>query len=286
MIGAIPGCKPVLMILSRPPLLERGLNLAWHALHHFFWPQFQTRLLPRIRPVAVLSHPLDRWVPFRPREVRTYLGYMGFWLKSLRFLYDLLGKAAIADIRDSFDQVCLMYREAGFIYRRCQSTTTTRSAMPLNPWFAAIYLFDPHLHCIPSLHVLVICYNARRLAEILRRHGRLDPVGLSAVREAQAQAARVTEAILAVRQHSLADIAPSLFLLSCLYRAFGTEEVTKYAGALFRFWRLPEPIKRSMRACIINGYRELRRRLSSRPKSGFRELILGFLAEHIPTSDS
>lgn len=286
MIGAIPGCKPIWMILSRPPLLKRGLSLAWHALYHFFWPQFQTRLNPRLRPVAVLSHPLDRRIPFLPREVRTYLGYMGFWLKSLRFLYDLLGKAAIADIRESIDQVCVLYREAGSIYRRCQSTTTTRSAPPLNPWFAAIYLFDPHLHCIPSLHVLVICYNWRRLAEILRRRGRLEGEGLSAVHEAQAQAVRVSEAILAVRQHSLADIAPSLFLLSCRYREFGQEEVSQYAGTLFRRWRLPEPIKRSMRDCILDGYREMRRRLSCGPNNTCRELLLRFLAEYIPKADS
>jgi hypothetical protein len=77
MIGSIPGFKPVLMILGRPRLLKRGLSLAWHALYHFFLPQFQTRLMPWVRPVAVLGHPLDRFIPFRPGEVRTYLQLVG-----------------------------------------------------------------------------------------------------------------------------------------------------------------------------------------------------------------
>jgi predicted hotdog family 3-hydroxylacyl-ACP dehydratase len=285
MIASIPSFKPVLMILVRPGLLKRGLSLAWHALYHFFLPQFQTRLRPWLRPVAVPGHPLDRLIPFRPQEVRTYLGYMSFWMKSLRFLYDLLGEAALEDIRHSFDQVCLLYREAGGIYRRCQSTTTTRAAMPIDPYFVAVYLLDPHLHCIPSLHILVVCYNQHQFAEILRRHGRLDAAALPALREVEAQAVRVTEAILLVRQHSLVDIAPSLFLLTGLFPGFGPELVGQYVDGLFRGWCLPEQAKRSMRACILDGYREMEREWAAEKKGGYREVILRFLARYIPVAE-
>jgi hypothetical protein len=261
------------------------LSLAWHALYHFFLPQFQTRLDPRLRPVALLGHPLDRLIPFRPKEVRTYLGYMSFWMKSLRFLYELLGESVLEDIQDSFDQVCLLYREAGSIYRRCQSTTTTRAGMPLDPFFVAVRLLDPHLHCIPSLHILVICHNQHQFAEILRRRGRLDAGCLPVLRETEAQAVRVTEALLLVRQHSLVDIAPSLFLLAAKYPDFGPKVVGRYVGGLFREWRLPEQAKRSMRACILDGYREMERECAAKKKGGYREVLLRFLARYIPVAE-
>jgi len=284
MIGSIPGYKPVLMIVGRPRLAKRGLSLAWHALYHFFLPQFQTRLMPWLRPVAVLGHPLDRQIPFQPREVRAYLGYMGFWLRSLRLLYDLWGQAALPDIRRSIDQACLLYREAGGIYRRCQSTTTTRPAMPLDPYFLAIYLFDPHLHCIPSLHILLICYNRHQLAEIFSRENRLNADGLEALLEAEEQAVRVTEAILSIRQHSLVDIAPSLFLLTALLPGFGPKQVAEHVCRLFRGWKLPEQAKRSMRSFILESYRELAREHEAGKKGGHREVILRFLARYIPVA--
>jgi hypothetical protein len=284
MIGGIPIYKPVLMVLGRPRLTKRGLNLAWHALYHFFLPQFQTRLMPWLRPVAVLAHPLDRQIPFRAREVRTYLGYMSFWLKSLRLLYDLLGQAAVPHIRESFDRACLLYREAGAIYRRCQSTTTTRPAMTLNPYFITIHLFDPHLHCIPSMHILTIFYNRHMLAEVLGRRNRLDVEGLEAVREAERQAVRVTEAILLIKQHSLLDIAPSLFLLTALLPGFGSRQVEEHVCKLFRGWRVSERAKRSMRSCILEGYRELERELKAGKKGGHREVILQFLARYTPVA--
>jgi hypothetical protein len=286
MIYSIPTLKPVMMVLGRPRLLKRGLNLAWHALYHFFLPQFQSRLMPWVRPVAVVGHPLDRLIPFRPREVRTYLGYMGFWMKSMLFLYDQLGKPALPDIRDSFDQVCLLYREAGSIYRRCQSTTTTRPAMPPNPYFVAVYLFDPHLHCIPSLHILLVCYNQHQLVEILHRHGRLDAGCLPAVREAEAQAVRVSEAILSVRQHSLLDIAPSLFLLTALFPGFGRKAVDEHVRRLFRGWKLPERVKCSMRSCILEGYRAMMREHAAGKKNGHREVLLRFLQNYIPVAEA
>jgi hypothetical protein len=284
MIGSIPSYKPVLMIMGQPRLLMRGLSLAWHALYHFFLPQFQTRLMPWLRPVAVLGHPLDRQIPFRPREVHTYLGYMSFWLKSLRLLYDLLGRAALPHIRRSFDQACLLYREAGGIYRRCQSTTTTRPAMPLSLYFVAIRLFDPHLHCIPSLHILMICCNRHQLAEIFSRQNRLNAEGLEALREAEEQAVRVTEAILSVKQHSLVDIAPSLFLLTALFPGFGPKQVAEHVSRLFRGWRVPEQAKQSMRSCILDSYRELKREHEAGKKIGHREVILRFLARYTPVA--
>jgi hypothetical protein len=257
--------------------------LIWNAVHHFFIPQYRSALWPRRRRVATLAHPLDREVPFRPREVVTYLGYIAFWFKTLCWFYERIGRAALRDIRRSMDEVLVLYQEAGAIYRRCQSTTTTRAPLPKHPYFAVIYLLDPHLACIPSLHVLLICHNDLGAARILRRHGlRGEEAGRlqEAVRQ---EAARIIEAVLVVRQHSLVDVAPSLFLLTAFFPAeYGREEVADFVGRLFRGWSIEESSKARMRALLLSTYDEFVSGWEVRGRSGHRELILEFLERYTP----
>ena len=65
----------------------------------------------------------------------------------------------------------------------------------LNPYFLLIALFDPHLHCIPSLHVLTICYNYHQTRKIVMK---LGPIGKPDCRAGSRRpirlALRITEA--------------------------------------------------------------------------------------------
>jgi hypothetical protein len=269
------------MLVSDWRMVKRWLALIWHAVDHFFLPQYHSLLWPRRRLVAVLSHPLDRDIPFRPREVVTYLGYITFWFKTLRWFYDRIGRAALPDIRRSMDEALLLYREAGAIYRRCQSTTSTRAPLPGHPYFAVIYLLDPHLACIPSLHILLICFNALDAARILRRH-RLQPEGGRLLEAVRAEAARIIEAILLVKQHSLVDVAPSLFLLTVLFPDYGREQVADLVSRLFRDWPIPESSKARMRALLLSTYDEFTTDWEARGRNGHREQILEFLGRYTP----
>ena len=270
------------MLVSDWRLVKRWLALIGNAVNHFFLPQYHSLLWPGRRLVATLSHPLDRDIPFRPREVVAYLGYMSFWFKTLRWFYDRIGKAALPDILRSMDEVLQLYREAGAIYRRCQSTTSTRAPLPGHAYFALIYLVDPHLACIPSLHILLICHNEIGAAHILRRHGLSAGENrefLDAVRE---EAKRITEAVLLVKQHSVVDVAPTLFLLTALFPNFRREEVRDFVGRLFRDWPRPEAYKQSLRALILSTYDEFLEEYEARGRSGYREQILEFLGRYTP----
>jgi hypothetical protein len=282
MIHSITSSQAARMLLSDWRMVRRWLFLIWEGFHHFFLPQWRSVLWPRHRLVAALSHPLDAEIPFRPREVVTYLGYITFWFKTLRWFYDRIGAPALPDIRRSMDEVFLLYREAGAVYRRCQSTTSTRAPLPRHPYFALIYLVDPHLACIPSLHVLLICHNELGAARILRRHG-LRGEEARRLREAvRAEALRIVEAVLLVKQHSLIDVAPSLFLLTALFPEYRREEVADFVGQLFSGWRVPEPVKARMRAEILDGYDEFLSEWRRRGACGHRELILEFLGRYAP----
>ncbi len=270
------------MLVSDWRMVKRWLFLIWQGIHHFFLPQWRSVLWPRHRLVATLSHPLDREIPFRPREVVTYLGYISFWFKTLRWFYDRIGRPALPDIRRSMDEVFLLYREAGAIYRIIQSTTSTRAPLPRHPYFALIYLVDPHLACIPSLHVLLICYNELCAARILRRHGLQGAEDRRLQEAVRAEAVKIAEAVLLVKQHSLIDVAPSLFLLTALFPEYRRAAVADFVSRLFRAWRVPEPVKARMRAEILSTYDEFVAEWRLRGGNSHRELILEFLERYTP----
>jgi hypothetical protein len=283
MIHSIPSSQAARLLLSDWRMVKRWLALIGNAVLHFFLPQYRSLLWPRRRRLATLAHPLDRDIPFRPREVVTYLGYISFWFKTLRWFYDRIGGAALPDIRRSMDEVLLLYKEAGAIYRRCQSTTSTRAPLPNHPYFAVIYLLDPHLACIPSLHILLICHNDLGAARILRRHG-LRGEEAERLREAvREEAARIIEAVLLVKQHSLVDVAPSLFLLTALFPGeYGRQEVADSVSRLFRDWPVAESSKAGMRALLLSSYDEFLTGWAAGGRNGHRERILEFLERYTP----
>jgi hypothetical protein len=279
----------VLLVLGHAKLLPRGMEVAKAALSEFFLPQFETRLLPGTRPVVTVQHSLDEAIPFRPRLIRTYLGYVQIWLRTVQYLYRTLGESALDEIAQSFRDVRRLYYEAGSVYRRCQSTTTTRVPLPLNLHFLVVYLFDPHLHCVPSLHVLTVCYNYFYAAKVLRAHGRNDGPARAAAAELYRQALLITEATLYVKQHSVLDLAPSLFLLSELFPGYDDAEVTRFVRDLFKGPGAPPPeTARRLRRYVLRAYRGLLRSQRARPGAEARRLILefldGFNSHHRPGS--
>jgi hypothetical protein len=268
----------VRLILRHGRLRRRGILVFKAAVREFFLPQFQSRLLPGFRPVAVLAHPLDDCLPFDPSLFRRYLGYFTVWLKTLACLYRICGKSVLRDVEGMMRDLVLLYRASGSVYRHCQSTTTSRRAAPANPYFLLIAVFDPHLHCIPSLHVLTVCYNYHRTREILTR---VDPKGASGSRlaaETYRAALRITEAILLVKQHSLLDIGPSLFLLSRLFPAYDDREIRRFVSELFAEAPVPDPAAAvRFRELILESYRGLLARQKERAECDPTTVILEYL---------
>ena len=270
------------LILRHDRLRNRGIELFKAAVREFFVPQFQSRLLPGIRPVAVVAHPLDDSLPFVPGLFRRYLGYITIWLKTLSYLYRTYGKLALGDIEQMMEDVVLLYDASGSVYRRCQSTTTSRCYAPANPYFLLIVLFDPHLHCIPSLHVLTICYNYHQTRKIMTS---LDPdgaIGSRAAAETYRLALRITEATLLVKQHSLLDIGASLFLLSRLFPDYGEMEIRRFTSDLFAGSPALDPDAATrVRRAILQSYEELLALQRGSGGSPPAEIVLDYLWEMV-----
>jgi hypothetical protein len=270
----------VRLILRHRRLRQRGIQVLKAAVREFFLPQFASLLRPGIRPVAIMSHPLDDSLPFNPRLFGRYLGYFSVWLKTLACLYQMYGKSALDDIEGMMQDVVLLYNASGGVYRHCQSTTPSRRAAPGNPYFLLIALFDPHLHCIPSLHVLTICYNYYRTRKIVMRLDTNGSSGRLLAAVTYRAALRITEAVLLVKQHSLLDIGPSLFLLSRLFPDFGEAEIRRFVSDLFADIPLLDPgAAARLRRVILDGYGELLARQQGRGGSPPTVTVLEYLRE-------
>jgi hypothetical protein len=245
----------VAAVVSHRRLLVRGLELLRLAVAEFFLPQYGTLLRRHARPVMRIAHPLDSRIPFVPAYVRAYLGFITLWLEGLGALYLRFGRDSLADIEHSIADLCRLYRTAGRIYKRCQTTTARDPAPPLSLRFFLIRLFDPHLHCVPSLHVVIVCYNylslRRRLGEHRGEPG--DPVG-----RAYRGALLVIRSVLLVKQHSLADIGPSLFTLVAQFPLFGEDWVEETVNDLFvRMPGVPPETRLRLRNAVLSDYRGL-----------------------------
>ena len=272
--------ESVRLILGHGRLRQRGIQVFRAALREFFLPQFQSRLFPHIRPVAVISHPVDDCLPFMPGLFRRYLAYFSLWLRTLSSLYRMYGQIVLGDIEMMMLDIIRLYEVSGQVYRRCQSTTTSRRSAPASPYFLLVAVFDPHLHCIPSLHILTICYNYHRTRQITAR---IDPGGLSSRRltaGTYAAALRITEAVLLVKQHSLLDIGPSLFLLSRVFPDFDEGEIRRFVSDLFADTSLVDRhTARRVRAVILASYQDLQSLQRKIGKCPATDVLLVYLEE-------
>ncbi|GHV73305.1 hypothetical protein AGMMS49940_06070 [Spirochaetia bacterium] len=170
-----------------------------------------------------------------------------------------------------------IYCFAAEVYSKNMSTTR-RPFYILHPQFLLIHLTDPHLMCIPSLHVMVMIFSYTHFRELLRSFG--DEETLKAkIEEVNAGAALITEAILYVKQHSINCVAASLYAMSRFDPAlFPPAEAEAFVSRLFVEPEgfSPEDGVR-IRDHIITLYRHFMDR--SRPGESWETPLLEFLRE-------
>ncbi len=221
-----------LIFLSKKRSRPAALRFIRTVQRDFFIPQFQGRFKIRRRPVVWVDHPLDEKIPFMPHHVAIYLSFTHFWIKSIYFLYREFGRRALPSIVQFMNKLDELYRESALVYRRVQSTTN-RPHHYGGFYFKVIHLFDPHLHCIPSLHVGVVGLTYRVLTELIDRFAD-DPEAYAAEKEyLWRRAVLITESILFIKQHSVNCIAAGLYTLSAPCYGCSKEMSYRIIDALF-----------------------------------------------------
>jgi hypothetical protein len=161
-----------------------------------------------------------------------YLDFVSFWIRILGFLLRRYGRRALEPVKDFLNSMNRLYRFAAEVYSKNMSTTN-RPYYISRPRFFLIHLTDPHLMCIPSLHVMVMILSYTRFTKILRSFGDEDLLG-DQIGEINRGAALITEAILFVKQHSVNCVSAAMYAMSRFDPSlFPPEEAEVFVSRLF-----------------------------------------------------
>jgi len=222
----------IMTTLRIPSLRPTALRCIFSIFYNFFFRQYYAAWLPGRVPVSRVDHPLDLKIPFVPAWVTIYLDFVTYWVRMLSFLLRSFGRGAFDAVRDFLASMGKLYAFAAEAYQK-NFSTTDRPFYIARPRFFLIHLVDPHLMCIPSLHVMVVTYTYARFAAILRSLGETERCAAQ-IEEMKQGALAITQAILFVKQHSVNCVAAAMYATTCFDKnLFPPEEAETFTNLLF-----------------------------------------------------
>ena len=249
----------VIRILGKPYLRTTALRCVASILRHFFFLQYRAALLPGRIPVSKVDHPLDHKIPFLPGKVNTYLDFIAFWVRPLGFLIKSCGRGALEPVRDFLETMGDLYAWAALVYGKNLSTTE-RPFYIGRPRFLLIHAMDPHLMCIPSLHVMVVIRTYTLFREIAKLMGEGERFAGQA-EELRLGALEITEAVLYIKQHSVNCISAAMYAMTRFDPAlFPPIEAERFASGIFADTKKAgkadgDEIRHEIRGYILSLYR-------------------------------
>lgn len=242
--------------------------------HYFFFIQYKGALLRNI-PVVNVEHPLDKEIPFLPQKVNVYLDFFAFWICTASFLNRVYPdqKEVAAGFIISIGK---LYKTAAEVYAACLSTTKRPRYLGAFR-FALIHAFDPHLMCIPSLHVMVVIRVCTAFASSIRTLGDSETFAPQAA-ELRRRALAITESVLYVKQHSVNCVAAAMYAMTRFDPPLFTEkDAETFVADLFTDNTLPPVAATRVRGHILSLYRRFL--AQGRQSEDWTDPLLAFLEE-------
>jgi hypothetical protein len=260
--------------LLNSALRRAGCACMGMALYNFFFTQYKGALLRNI-PVVNVEHPLDEEIPFLPQKVDVYLDFVAFWIRTASFL-----NCAYPDRKelaaDFIVSIGRLYKTAAEVYATCFSTTKRPRYLGAFR-FALIHAFDPHLMCIPSLHVMLVIRTYTAFASIIRTLGDGETYARQAA-ELRRRALAITESVLYVKQHSVNCVAAAMYAMTRFDPPlFTKEDAEAFAADLFTDNTLPPVAANRIREHILSLYRRFL--AQGELSADWTEPLLAFLEE-------
>ena len=234
--------------ISIPLLRPAFVKCVFSIFYNFFFCQHRAAFLPGKIPVSNADHPLDKKIPFVPSWVTIYIDFVHFWIRMLSFVLRRYRRKAYIPVRDFILSMGRLYAWAAVVYKKNLSTTT-RPFYIARPRFFVIHLLDPHLMCIPSLHVMVVIHAYTMFGAIAKKMG--DEENLKEqVLEMKQGALAISQAILYVKQHSINCIPAALYAMTCYSPdLFPQEEAQAFTNELFS---PAPPVTAQLRNCRVH----------------------------------
>ncbi|MCL2479404.1 MAG: hypothetical protein FWF22_07875 [Treponema sp.] len=252
LVSEVSAGRTVLSIMGSSVLRPAALRSIASVFKNFFFLQYRAVLRPGRYPVSRADHPLDKKIPFRPDKVELYLDFLNFFIRTCGYLIRVYGKPVLPQVKNLIASLGSVYKTAADVYTK-NFSTTNRPRYLSRFRFIVIHAFDPHLMCIPSLHVMVLILIYTRFRKIMSGLGD-ETAQTEAVRR---HALAITEAVLYVKQHSVNCIAAAMYAMTRYDDLFPMEEAEAFAADLFRDSEgIAENDAEEIRVHILNLYRQ------------------------------
>lgn len=187
-------------------------------------------------PVVHVDHKLDGQIPFSPKKVKIYLDFIWFIMRVMSMLFSKLEKAKAFEVLAEFERfIAQLYKDAGTVYSTTL-TTTNRPKYYKTLRFIIIHAFDPHLLCVPSLHVAIVAGTWAFVRKVLSETEMTELEKKEILDEVYFGAVKITESVLYVKQHSINCVAGAVYMLTTAYdKNFYTKEDGKsFLDAIFQ----------------------------------------------------
>ena len=230
-------------------------------------------------PVVHVDHPLDEKIAFTPGKVKIYLDFVGFFIRIFSMLLKRLGlKTGLKYCADFFDFLTRLYKNAGSVYSQCL-TTTDRPHYKKNLRFLVIHLFDPHLLCVPSLHVAIVVLTFSFFKTIFERANFTQEEKKNWNEELYSGALAITESVLFVKQHSVNCVSAAMYMMTKITPFITAQEAQDFISHIFE--NSPE-IDQEKRIEIVNHIMNMFNQFSQESKQTdkWEVPIQNWLTEH------
>ncbi|GHV69260.1 hypothetical protein AGMMS49928_10930 [Spirochaetia bacterium] len=222
----------IVKIAANPFLRGSAGKCTSSIFRNFFFLQYRGVFFPGRIPVTKVDHPLDEKIPFTPGRIAVYLDFVAFWIRILGFLLRHFGRRALAPVKNFIDSMGALYAFAAEVYSQ-NFSTTNRPRYLARPRFVLIHAVDPHLMCIPSLHVMVMIRSYTMFEKMLNELGPAETFAPQ-IEEIKQGALAITEAVLYVKQHSVNCISAAMYAMTRFDETlFPPDEAERFAAKLF-----------------------------------------------------
>lgn len=223
-----------LTLLTNPATIGVSYKFLWTVFKNYLGTQFLEKWGIYKIPIVRVDHPLDKRIPFVPEKVSVYLDFVDFFIRPITMLLIKLGRKKGSQCgKEWFSKLTIVYSEAGRMYKTFLSTmerpnyTATRA-------FKIIHTFDPHLLCVPSLHIsiIVLCYSF--YGDLFKRLGFSEEERAFWGKELYVEATEIAESVLYIKQHSVNCVPAALYMITKLFPSlFSPVEATHFVNDLF-----------------------------------------------------
>jgi len=245
--------KAFVLLLKFQEIRKPGLRLLKIIWTDFFFPQFLSRFRLRKRKIVPVDHSLDNKIPFSPSHVKDYMYFTHLWIKSLVFLYLEFNTAAISDIASFLNEMSSLYSNAFQIHNVYQSTTK-RPRFSGGPYFYLIHLTDPHLHCLPSLHVMIAGFTFFRITDILKKFTESSNEYEQEEVYLYSMTIKIINSVLFIKQHSVNCIPSGFLLLQSTIHDFPEDLSSQIINNLLQTSEIPVETEELIRSYMNRLY--------------------------------